>query len=42
MAPGKRHAFTGVGPALIIEVSMPSTRGDDFFADAQIGDRDVI
>jgi mannose-6-phosphate isomerase-like protein (cupin superfamily) len=37
MEPGKRHAFTGVGPALILEVSMPSMRGDNFFEDHAIG-----
>ena len=42
MGPGKRHSFTGIGPALIIEVSMPSTRGDNFFADKHIGDGGVI
>jgi N-acetylneuraminate synthase len=42
MEPGKRHAFTGIGPALILEVSMPSTRGDNFFADRAIGRAGVI
>lgn len=42
MAPGKKHAFTGVGPALILEVSMPSTRGDNFFADPSIGEGGII
>lgn len=42
MPPGKRHAFTGIGPALILEVSMPSTRGDNFFVDHNIGDDGVI
>jgi N-acetylneuraminate synthase len=42
MPPGNRHAFTGVGPALILEVSMPSTRGDNFFADQAIGEDGVI
>jgi mannose-6-phosphate isomerase-like protein (cupin superfamily) len=42
MAPRKRHSFTGVGPALILEVSMPSRRADNFFADMRIGDAGVI
>lgn len=42
MAPGLKHAFTGLGPALILEVSMPSTRGDNFFADQGIGEGGVI
>ena len=42
MLPGQRHAFTGIGPALILEVSMPSRLGDNFFADNAIGDDGVI
>lgn len=42
MAPGKRHAFTGVGPALILEVSMPSMRGDNFFEDKGIGEGGIL
>ncbi len=42
MPPGVGHAFTGVGPALILEVSMPSVPGDNFFADPEIGDEGVI
>ena len=42
MPPGKRHAFTGMGPALILEVSMPSRRGDNFFANGAIGDDGVL
>jgi quercetin dioxygenase-like cupin family protein len=42
MSPGQRHSFTGVGPALLLEVSMPSTRQDNFFADPAIGDHGVI
>lgn len=42
MPPGQRHAFTGVGPALLLEVSMPSTRQDNFFADEAIGEDGVI
>jgi mannose-6-phosphate isomerase-like protein (cupin superfamily) len=42
MPPGQRHSFTGIGPALLLEVSMPSTRGDNFFADRSIGDDGTI
>ena len=42
MPPGQKHAFTGVGPALILEVSMPSTRGDNYFADPGIGEKGII
>jgi mannose-6-phosphate isomerase-like protein (cupin superfamily) len=42
MPPGQRHSFTGVGPALLLEVSMPSSRNDNFFADKAIGDGGVI
>lgn len=42
MPPGQRHAFTGSGPALLLEVSMPSRRQDNFFADRAIGDDGVI
>jgi quercetin dioxygenase-like cupin family protein len=40
--PGKRHSFTGIGPALVLEVSMPSRRVDNFFADRAIGQDGVI
>jgi quercetin dioxygenase-like cupin family protein len=42
MPPGQRHSFTGVGPALLLEVSMPSRREDNFFTDRGIGDDGVI
>ncbi len=42
MPPGTGHAFTGIGPALVLEVSMPSTTGDSFFEDRRIGDAGVI
>jgi mannose-6-phosphate isomerase-like protein (cupin superfamily) len=42
MPPGRRHSFTGVGPALLLEVSMPSVRQDNLFADSAIGDDGVI
>jgi mannose-6-phosphate isomerase-like protein (cupin superfamily) len=42
MPAGRRHSFTGVGPALLLEVSMPSRRRDNFFVDPGIGDDGVI
>ncbi len=42
MAPGQSHLFTGIGPALLLEVSMPSIRHDSFFAEQAIGDGGVI
>ena len=42
MAPDQRHSFTGRGPALLLEVSMPSTRGDNFFVNRAIGDDGVL
>lgn len=42
MPPGTAHSFTGVGPALILEVSMPSVRQDNFFEDREIGQDGVI
>lgn len=42
MPPGKKHSFTGIGPALLLEVSMPSMRQDNFFDDPNIGDEGVI
>ncbi len=42
MPSGQQHAFTGMGPALLLEVSMPSKRNDNFFADKHIGDNGII
>ena len=42
MPPGVGHSFTGLGPALLLEVSMPSMLQDSFFADENIGDKGVI
>ena len=36
MPTGARHQFSGVGPALVLEVSMPSIRQDSFFDDRRI------
>lgn len=35
---GHNHSFTGKGPALILECSMPCTDDDDFFEDERIPD----
>lgn len=42
MPPGQLHSFTGVGPALLLEISMPSRRNDNFFEDRDIGNSGVI
>lgn len=42
MPPGVGHSFTGVGPALVLEVSMPSILQDNFFEDKRIGQDGVI
>ena len=42
MEQGVRHKFQGVGPALILEVSQPSVRGDNFFTDKRIGTDGVL
>ena len=42
MPPGSPHAFTGIGPALVLEVSMPSVPGDSYFEDTRIGKDGVI
>ena len=34
--PGERHAFTGVGPALLLEVSKPCKVEDNYFTDRRI------
>ncbi len=36
------HSFSGIGPALILEVSMPSISGDSHFVDKSIGDNGVL
>jgi len=42
MAAGTAHSFTGIGNALLLEVSMPSTLNDNFFKDKRIGKDGVI
>jgi mannose-6-phosphate isomerase-like protein (cupin superfamily) len=34
--PGRPHSFTGIGPALLLELSMPCEVDDNYFADAAI------
>jgi hypothetical protein len=42
MPPGLGHSFTGIGPALVLEISMPSVPKDSFFDDTRIGANGVI
>jgi mannose-6-phosphate isomerase-like protein (cupin superfamily) len=42
MPPGLGHSFTGVGPALVLEISMPSVPKDSFFDETRIGEHGVI
>ena len=43
MLPGVDHTFAAVdGPALVLEVSLPSIEHDNIFADARIGNNGVI
>lgn len=42
MPPETGHSFTGLGPALILEVSMPSVPGDSYFRNKEVGDSGVI
>ncbi|HOX38019.1 MAG TPA: cupin domain-containing protein [Candidatus Brocadiia bacterium] len=37
MPPGTKHDFTGIGDALLLEVSQPCMVGDNYFADRMIG-----
>ncbi|OPZ27087.1 MAG: putative D-lyxose ketol-isomerase [Lentisphaerae bacterium ADurb.BinA184] len=36
VAPGRYHSFTGLGPALLLEISMPCRIEDNWFADSAI------
>jgi len=36
VAPGEKHAFTGIGPALVLEVSKPCVVDDNYFEDRSI------
>ncbi len=40
--PGTMHSFTGAGPCLLLETSMPSVPGDSYFNDDRIGDNGVL
>jgi mannose-6-phosphate isomerase-like protein (cupin superfamily) len=43
VAPGMSHTFRAVGgPALVLEVSLPSIQGDNIFADTRIGKGGVL
>lgn len=43
LAPNREHTFAAVeGPALVLEVSLPSVQGDNFFADTRIGAGGVL
>ena len=42
MPPGDKHSFTGVGPTLLLEVSKPSVRNDNFFRDKRVAGTGVI
>jgi quercetin dioxygenase-like cupin family protein len=42
MPPGELHKFTGIGPALVLEVSMPSILNDNFFTIKDIGNNGVV
>ena len=43
MRPGVEHTFAAVdGPALVLEVSLPSIEHDNVFADSRIGNRGII
>jgi mannose-6-phosphate isomerase-like protein (cupin superfamily) len=42
MPPGQLHRFTGIGPALLLECSMPSIPGDSYFTDPAIGANGVL
>jgi len=39
MPPAVKHSFTGLGPALLLEVSKSCVKGDNFFEDQRIGNR---
>lgn len=42
VATGVKHSFTGMGNALLLEVSMPSAGGDNRFVDRRIGNEGVV
>jgi len=36
LTPGVKHSFTGIGPALMLEISMPCRVDDNYFANPKI------
>ena len=36
VAPGRKHSFTGIGPALLLELSMPCEIADNYFTNRDI------
>lgn len=43
MGPGMRHTFAASGgPALVLEVSLPSVQGDNVFDDKRIGEGGIL
>jgi quercetin dioxygenase-like cupin family protein len=42
VSPETKHSFTGLGPCLLLEVSMPSVPGDSYFADSSVGNKGVL
>ena len=42
MPAGTKHSFAGLGPALLLEASMPSVRGDNFFRDKRVAGTGVL
>ena len=36
VTPGEKHSFTGIGPALLLELSMPCVIEDNYFENPQI------
>ena len=39
---GVKHSFTGIGPCLLLEVSMPCSLGDSYFENNNIGKDGVL
>lgn len=36
IAPGRKHSFTGIGPALLLELSMPCKIEDNYFTNRRV------
>jgi mannose-6-phosphate isomerase-like protein (cupin superfamily) len=41
MPQGTNHSFTGIGPALLLEVSKPCQPRDNIFEDESIGENGI-